>query len=114
LSEPGANLTGMSAQPVQEYDPDDPVEILRVLPEQLHEQFLAEYGAAAEGAKRVEGYRALHDLLRLWRLTAIAHSDPGFDTRLERAREAARTGSTEGWVPIEDVVPDWPDRLRRR
>jgi hypothetical protein len=56
-----------------------------VLPEQLHEQFLAEYEAAAEGAQRVEGYRALHDLLRLW-----------------------------GWVPIEDIVPDWPDRLRRR
>jgi hypothetical protein len=70
--------------------------------------------AAAEGARRVEGYRALHDLLRLWRLTAIAHSDPGFDVRLERAREAARTGSTEGWVPIEDIVPDWADRLRHR
>jgi hypothetical protein len=104
----------MSAQPVQEYDPDDPIEILRVLPEQHHEQFLAEYSAAAEGARRVEGYRALHDLLRLWRLTAIAHSDPGFEARHERAREAARTGSTEGWVPIEEIVPDWADRLRRR
>jgi hypothetical protein len=114
VSEPGASLAAMSAQPVHEYDPDDPVEILRVLPERLHEQFLAEYGAAAEGARRVEGYRALHDLLRLWRLTAIAHSDPGFEARLERAREAARTGSTEGWVPIEDIVPDWADRLRRR
>jgi hypothetical protein len=55
----------MSAQPVQEYDPDDPVEILRVLPEQFHEQFLTEHRAAAEGARQVEGYRALHDLLRL-------------------------------------------------
>ena len=104
----------MSAQPVQEYDPDDPMEILRVLPEQFHEQFLAEYRAAAEGAQRVEGYRALHNLLRLWRLTAIAHSDPTFETRLERVREAARTGSTEGWVAIEEIVPDWADRLRRR
>ena len=102
----------MSAQPVQEYDPDDPVEILRGLPEQFHEQFLAEYRAAAEGAQRIEGYRALHDLLRLWRLRAIARSDPSFETRLEQVREAVRTGNLEGTVPIEDIVPDWPDRLR--
>jgi hypothetical protein len=104
----------MSAQPVQEYDPDDPVEILRVLPEQFHEQFLAEYGAAVDGAHRVEGYRVLHDLLRLWRLRAVAHSAPGFEARLERVRESVRTGSLEGWVPIEDIVPDWSDRLRHR
>lgn len=104
----------MGAQPVEEYDPDDPVAILRVLPEQFHEQFLAEYSAAAEGAQRVEGYRALHDLLRLWRLRAIARSDPTFEARLERASEAMRTGSREGAVPIEDIVPDWADRLRRR
>jgi hypothetical protein len=113
-SELGASLTAMSAQPIQEYDPDDPVEILRVLPEQFHEQFLAEYRAAAEGARQVEGYRALHDFLRLWRLTAVAHSDPGFEARLAQVREAVRTGSQEGTVPIEDVIPDWPDRLRRR
>jgi hypothetical protein len=104
----------MSAQPVQEYDPDDPVEILRVLPERFHEQFLAEYSTAAEGAQRVEGYRALHDLLRLWRLTAIAYSDPGFGSRLEQVRAAVRAGSLKGTVPIEDIAPDWPGRLRRR
>jgi Family of unknown function (DUF6247) len=104
----------MSAQPVQEYDPDDPVEILRVLPEQFHEQFLAEYTTAVEAAHRVEGYRALHDLLRLWRLRAVARSDPSFETRLERVRESVRRDGSEGWVPIEDIVPDWPDRLRRR
>ena len=104
----------MSAQPVREYDPDDPVEILRALPEQLHEQFLTEYSTAAEGAQRVEGYRALHDLLRLWRLRAVQYTDPTFETRLEKFREAIRTGSLEGSVPIEDIVPDWADRLRRR
>lgn len=66
------------------------------------------------GAQRVEGYRALHDLLRLWRLRAIARSDPTFEARLERASEAMRAGSREGAVPIEDIVPDWPDRLRHR
>jgi hypothetical protein len=104
----------MSAQPVHEPDPDDPVEILRVLPTRLHEQFLAEYAAAVEGARAVEGYRKLHDLLRLWRLTAIAHADPGFADRLAETRETVRTGSTAGSVPIEDIVPDWPARLHRR
>jgi hypothetical protein len=62
----------------------------------------------------VEGYRALHDVLRLWRLTALAYASPGFAEALADVREAVRTGSREGWVPIEDIVPDWADRLRRR
>jgi len=33
----------MSAEPVHEFDPDDPVEILRVLPARFHDQFLREY-----------------------------------------------------------------------
>ncbi len=101
----------MSAQPVHEPDPDDPVEILRVLPARFHEQFLAEYyQAAAEAARRVDGYRQLHDLLRMWRLSAVAYAEPGFAGRLEAVREAARARSLEGSVPIEEVVPGWPDR----
>jgi hypothetical protein len=100
----------MSAQPVHEPDPDDPVEILRVLPDRFHDQFLAEYyAAAAEAARQVGGYRQLHDLLRLWRLSAVAYSDPGFDGRLQAVREAVWTGSDEGAVPIEEIVPGWPD-----
>lgn len=102
----------MSAQPVQEPDPDDPVEILRVLPERFHDQFLAEYyGAASEAARQVDGYRQLHDLLRLWRLSAAAYSAPGFEERLHALQEAVRTGSLEGSVPIEEIVPGWPDNL---
>ena len=104
----------MSAQPVQEHDPDDPVEILRVLPGRFHEQFLSEYAAAAEAARRPEGYQALHAMLRLWRLTAASCSDPGFDERLGRFREAVRAGSLEGSVPIEQIVPDWSGRLNQR
>ena len=33
----------MTAQPSHDYGPDDPVEILHVLPARFHEQFLAEY-----------------------------------------------------------------------
>jgi hypothetical protein len=101
----------MSAQPVHETDPDDPVEILRVLPARFHDQFLREYyAAAALAARRVGGYKQLHDILRLWRLTAAAQSDPGFADRLAAVREAVQTGSTENSVPIEDVVPGWPSR----
>jgi hypothetical protein len=106
----------VTAQPVHDYDPDDPVEIMHVLPAQFHGQFLAEYEAAAEDARRPEQYRQLHDLLRFWRLTAIAVSDPGYEDRLQAVREAVRTGSREG-MPIEDIVPDWDERVaaaRRR
>jgi Family of unknown function (DUF6247) len=101
----------MSAQPVHEPVPDDPVEILKVLPAPLRQQFLREYyGAAASAARQVGGYRQLHDVLRLWRLTAVAQSDPGFVDRLEAARAAVRSGSLSSSVPIEDVVPGWRDR----
>ena len=102
---------GMSAQPVHEPDPDDPVEILRVLPERFHDQFLAEYyEAASEAARQVDGYRKLHDLLRRWRLIAAALSAPGFEDRLQAVHETVRTGNLEGSVPIEEIVPGWPDR----
>lgn len=103
---------GMSAQPVHEPDPDDPVEILGVLPERFHDQFLAEYyEAAGEAARQVDGYRQLHDLLRRWRLSAAAFSASGFEERLQAVQEAVRTGSLEGSVPIEEIVPGWPDRV---
>jgi hypothetical protein len=68
------------------------------------------------GARRPEHYRELHRLLRLWRLRAVAYSDPGFEGRLAAAQEAARAGSTEG-VPIGEIVTDWDERVaaaRRR
>jgi len=106
----------VTAQSAHEHDPDDPVEILRVLPSQFHEQFLAEYDAAIANARRPEHYHELHHLLRLWRLRAAAYSDPGYETRLQAMREAVRTGRRDG-TPIEEVVPDWAERVaaaRRR
>lgn len=100
----------MTAQPSQDYDPDDPVEILRVLPGRFREQFLAEYETAVEAARRVEQYRQLHELLRLWRLRAIAFSGPGYEARLEAVRDAVRAGSTQGSAPAEEVVPGWAER----
>jgi hypothetical protein len=106
----------VTAQSAYGYDPDDPVEILRALPDQFHEQFLAEYGAAVADARRPEHYRKLHHLLRLWRLRAAAYSDPGFEGRLQAMQESVRTGRREA-TPIEELVPDWDERVaaaRRR
>lgn len=103
--------TLMSVQPAHEVDIDDPVEILKVLPARLHDQFLREYyGAAASAARQIGGYRHLHDVLRLWRLTAMAQSEPGFADRLAAVREAVSSGNLDSSVPIEDVVPGWRER----
>jgi uncharacterized protein DUF6247 len=99
----------VTAQSAPEYDPDDPVEILRILPSRFHDQFLTEYDVAVTGARRPEHYHELHHLLRLWRLRAAAYSDPGFAARLEGVQGAVRAGR-EG-TPIEEVVPDWAERV---
>lgn len=97
---------GVSALPVSGHDPnpDDPAEILRVLPSRYHEQFRAEYAAAVERARAPEGYRDLTDLLRLWRLRARAYSDPGYPDRLA----AARAGGTSEDIPARELIPGWP------
>jgi Family of unknown function (DUF6247) len=100
----------MSAQPVDGYDQDDPVEILHILPGEFHEQFLAEYDAAVAGARRPEQYRELHHLLRLWRLRAVAYSDPGYAARLAAMRESVRSGRRDG-TPIEEIVADWDEKV---
>lgn len=100
----------MTAQSAHEYDPDDPVEILRVLPSRYHEQFLAEYGAAVANARRPEHYHELHHLLRLWRLRAAAYSDQEYDSRLQAVQYAVCNGRRAG-TPIEELVPDWDDRI---
>jgi len=102
-------MDGMTAQPVDDYDPDDPVEILRVLPVRFREQFLAEYDAAVAGARKPEQYRQLHQLLRLWRLSAVAFSDPGYAARRQAVEEAVRAGRRG--TPIEEIVPDWDERV---
>jgi hypothetical protein len=97
-------IRGMSAQPQDIRDPDDPVEILAVLPKRCHAQFRAEYLAAAQAAQRPEGYGELHTLLRQWRLRALAYSDPGYEVR----KEAARTGAGT-WVPAREVIAGWDE-----
>jgi hypothetical protein len=98
--------SAVTAHPVDDHDPDDPVEILTVLPEGYHAQFLAEYAAAVEQARRPEQFRELQELLRLWRLRAVAYSSPGYEERLA----AASHGRVAGIAPAEQVIPGWPGR----
>jgi hypothetical protein len=72
----------------------------------FHDYFLAEYRAAVEGARQVERYRQLHDLLRLWRLRAVAYSGPGYESRLQ----AFRGGRDDDFTSADQVIPGWPAR----
>jgi hypothetical protein len=96
----------VTAHPADDRDADDPVEILGVLPEEYYAQFLAEYAAAVEGARRPEQFHRLYELLRLWRLRAVAYSSAGYEARLAVARQ----GRDAGFAPAEQVIPGWPSR----
>jgi hypothetical protein len=102
----------MTAQPLDDHDPDDPIEILRTLPTAYHAQFRAEYQSAVNDARHPEHYRQLHQMLRLWRLRAAAYASSGY----EAAREAGLTGSGQ-WAPATDVIAGWDAKVeaaRRR
>jgi hypothetical protein len=86
--------------------PDDPAEILTALPARYRQRFLADYHAALASAHRPENYRQLRRTLRLWRLRAVGYSEPGFEARLQ----AARDGSQDT-TPIEQIFPDWDSRV---
>jgi hypothetical protein len=94
----------VTAQPIDSPGPGDPAEILRLLPAEYHAGFLAEYAEAVEDARRPEQYRALAAMLRLWRLRALAYSDPGYPERLA----GARAGGAHSDVPAQDLIPGWP------
>ena len=94
----------MTAHPAYDSDPDDPVEILRILPEEYHAQFRAEYAAAVDGARRPEQFHRLQEMLRLWRLRALTYSSPGYRQWLTAAPEE----HVAGVVPASQLIPTWP------
>jgi hypothetical protein len=96
----------MTAQPMPGWL-DDPGEILRLLPAKWHEQFLTEYHGALDAAHEVWRFQQLLDVLHLWTLRAVAYSGPGFD----QAMQATREDQGEEFVPAEQVIPGWSDRL---
>lgn len=96
----------MSAEPVRVEDPNDPVVILRDLPEQERGPFLRQYHDAVDAAHDPAGYRWLQQLLHAWRLTVIAASRVGYYEELE----AVRNGTAQT-TPAEEAIPDWQERL---
>lgn len=96
----GSSVDRVSAEPLPVYpDPDDPAEILCALPQSLHDHFLGEYEQALERAREPRCYTALRDLLRFWRLHAIAIAQPEY---ADRAAAARRPGEDD--VSLEDIV----------
>ena len=94
----------MTANPADDPSPDDPVEILSLLPAAYRAQFLAEYEIAVEGARRPEQFRRLHQMLRLWQLRAVAYSEPGYGDRKDGASDRVDL------IPAEQLIPGWPGR----
>jgi hypothetical protein len=80
-------------------DPDDPAEILQALPESLHDQFLAEYEQALERAREPQCYPVLRDVLRFWRLHALALAEPEYASRADAARRPREHDTS-----LDDIV----------
>ncbi|MBB4931364.1 hypothetical protein F4561_002184 [Lipingzhangella halophila] len=86
----------------------DPQRILAALPEREHEQFLAEYRAAAETAMHDPAqWGHLRRVLHVWRMKSVACNTPGF---YQRRAEAANPGP-DTVVPAGEVMPGWNERL---
>jgi Family of unknown function (DUF6247) len=105
----------VAADPADAPAPDDPVEILRVLPAEHRAQFLVEYETAVDGARRPEQLRQLHDLVRLWHLRAIAYSDPGYGEMVGCYGRNQLTPSfmSATWRHCQDLPTwSWATRLR--
>jgi Family of unknown function (DUF6247) len=99
----------MTAEPVHDVgalDPgDDPAAIFNMLPPEERERFRAEYDAALDAAHDLARYRQVADVLRLWRLQAVAYSRPGYREAIQDALD----GREDRFVHY--VPPTWEDRL---
>lgn len=99
----------MTAHPAYDPDPDDPVEILLALPREYHAEFRTEYGAAVDSARHPEQFHQLQEMLRIWRLRAIAYSSSGYDGRLAAARD-----DQSAVIPAAHLIPGWPNGRPRK
>jgi hypothetical protein len=75
----------VAAYPADGPDPDDPIEILLALPQEYHAEFRVEYAAAVDGARCPDKFRQLQEMLRMWRLRAVAYACPGYAERMAQA-----------------------------
>lgn len=105
----------MSAQPVHHEDPLDPEEILVWLPERERETFLAQYREAHASAADPARYGQLTACLTRWSrraelLARVLERRPNYYEEIAAESEGVRNGSIPTG-PIEEVLPDWPERL---
>jgi hypothetical protein len=99
----------VTAHPAYDPDPDDPIEILLALPQEYHALFRTEYAAAVDNARLPEQFRQLQEMLRTWRLRAIAYSSPGYDGGLAAARD-----DQSAIVPAAQLIPGWSNGRPRK
>jgi hypothetical protein len=95
-----------AAQIEGERERDDPIEILKMLPTEYHEQFLDDYRRALRAAYPAEGYLALRRMLRRWRAAAEVYADPAFHAEQDRSLRAIETGDLSGYRTLEEVRRD--------
>ena len=97
----------MAAAPLPEVpeDREDPAVILRDLPERERDLFLGQYRESVEEAQDPAGYARLRKFLHDWSIRVIACNSPGYYERTDPDRVK------EPGIPIEEVFPDWPERL---
>lgn len=106
----------MTAQPINEEDPRDPQVILRDLPEREHDTFLHAYQEAANAAAQdPAGYKRLRDTLQRWAIRAHTlrielARNPRYYEDVDAETQAIKDGAVKT-TPIEDVFPDWPERV---
>jgi hypothetical protein len=81
-------------------EPDDPCEILKVLPQEYHEWFLADYRWALRAAYPPEGFLALRRLLRQWRERSEWYADPAYQETLAALRRGERPESARSWHEV--------------
>lgn len=102
----------LSAQPVEDHPLYDPADILEALPPTKREHFLAQYEKVVEAARRPAEFHRLHELLHLWSLKAKMYAtNPNFDRSPDEV--LAELANSDGGAYLEDVAPEFRQRLRR-
>lgn len=85
-------------------EPEDPSEILKVLPAEYRDWFLADYRGALRAAYPGEGFLALQQMLRKWRLRAERYADQNHQREVDEAKRSWPEGEPpHGWRSREEV-----------
>jgi len=84
---------------------DDPAAIFELLPPSHRGQFRAEYDQALDAAHDLDRFKQMRNLLRRWRLRAMAYARPGYEEAVQDALQE-RSDAFVRYSP-----PDWQGRV---